>query len=239
MPMARFAPTPFLLVPARAPVPSSATTSGAGCPGPSVPSMPVSSAGHVGHRVVRLPAGGAGPGQFPGDLPGSGEADLGGQLGKIHRDPVGAPLAREPEHEQQRANARPHSRHRRASTPAPGCPPRCAASVSGCVCPAPSATRTRPRRAGIQHSRLDRERQRSSGHGVGDSSQEGMVACSPTRSGPKFNGAPCHRTIPPSGDRTFARVDRTTGRVNRHTHQEESSSSGITEAPDGLFDTWS
>ncbi len=43
-PSARCTPTPFLFVAARAPGPSSITTSGLGCPGPKVPSVPDSSA---------------------------------------------------------------------------------------------------------------------------------------------------------------------------------------------------
>ena len=57
---------------------------------------------HVGHRVVRLSSRGAGPGQLPGDLPGTGEADLSGQPGQVDGEPVGAPLPGQPGHEQQR-----------------------------------------------------------------------------------------------------------------------------------------
>jgi hypothetical protein len=55
-PSARCTPTPFLFVPARALVPSSITTSGAGCPGPSVASVPASSAAVSASALCACPA---------------------------------------------------------------------------------------------------------------------------------------------------------------------------------------
>lgn len=58
----------------------------------------------------RLSAGDAGSGQRPRDLSGTGEADLCGQIGQVHGAPIGAPLAGQAQHVQQRANTRPHFR---------------------------------------------------------------------------------------------------------------------------------
>lgn len=48
------------------------------------------------------PRRGGGPGQLPRQPRRAGEADLGTQLGQVHHQPIGAPLARESEHDQQR-----------------------------------------------------------------------------------------------------------------------------------------
>jgi hypothetical protein len=56
--------------------------------------------GGVGHRVVGLPAGGAGAGQLPVKGRGPGERHLGAQVGQIQGEPVGPALTGQPEHRQ-------------------------------------------------------------------------------------------------------------------------------------------
>jgi hypothetical protein len=110
-PSARCALVPVRLSPARTPVPSSITTSGAGCPGPSVPSAPVSSAAVSASALCACPAVAVVPANCREICPARAKLTW---LDSSARSTVSRSVRRFPDNpsiSSSGANTRPHSRH--------------------------------------------------------------------------------------------------------------------------------